>query len=56
MDKWSDRENLLDLIVVEEEERNKLLDINIMRGAGGEIPDHHFVIAKIRFMNGGMGE
>ena len=31
------RTSLLDLIVVQKEERNKLLDANVLRGAGGEI-------------------
>ena len=35
-----DRKGLLDLIVVQEEERNKLLDLNVLRGAGGGISDH----------------
>ena len=38
--------NLLDLIVVEEEEKNKLLDVNVLRGAGGGISDHQLVTAK----------
>ena len=42
------RKSLLDFIVVQEEERNKLLEVNVLRGAGGEISDHHSVIAKIR--------
>ena len=43
-----DRKSLLDLIVVQEEEKNKLLDVNVLRGAGGGISDHHLVIAKVR--------
>ena len=34
--------------MVQEEERNKLLDVNVLRGAGGGISDHHLAIAKIR--------
>ena len=39
---------ILDLILVEEEERNKLLDVNVLRGAVRGILDHHLVVAKIR--------
>ena len=35
------RKSLLDLAVVQEENRNKLLYVNIFRGAGGGISDHH---------------
>ena len=30
-----DHKSLLDFIVVQEEKRNKLLDVNVLRGAGG---------------------
>ena len=30
-----DRKSLLDLMLVQEEERNKLLDVNVFRGAEG---------------------
>ena len=43
-----DRKSLLDLIVVQKEERNKLLDVNVLRGVGEGISDHQLVIAKIR--------
>ena len=33
---------------MKEEEINKLLDVNVLRGAGGGISDHHLAIAKIR--------
>ena len=53
-----DRKRLLDFIVVQEEERSKLLDVNILRGVGGGISDHHLAIAKIkclkRWAGGGM--
>ena len=40
---------LLDLLVVQEEERNKLLDVNVLTGeGGGGVSDHHLVVAKIR--------
>ena len=42
------RKSLLYFIVVQEEERNKPLDVNVLRVAGGGISDHHLVIAKIR--------
>ena len=45
-----DRKNILDLIVVQQQERNKLLVVNVFRGAEGGIVDHHLVIAKIRCM------
>ena len=38
--------SLMDLIVVQEEEeegRNKLLDVNVFRRAGGGISDHHLI-------------
>ena len=34
--------------MVQEGERNKLLDVNVSRGAGGGISEHHLAIAKIR--------
>ena len=37
----NNRKSLLDFIVVQEEERNKLFDINVLRGAGGGILNHH---------------
>ena len=43
-----DHKSLLDLIGVQEEERNTFLDVNLLRGAGGRISDHHLVIAKIK--------
>ena len=39
---------LLDLTVVQEEGRNKLLDVNVFRGAGWGIADYHLVVAKLR--------
>ena len=45
-----DRKSLLDFIVVQEENRNKLLDVNVLRDAGERISDHHLVIAKIRYL------
>ena len=45
-----DRKSLLNFIVVQEEERNKLLDVNVLRGAGGGISDHPLVISKIRYL------
>ena len=30
--------------------KSMLLDVNVLRGAGGGISDHHLVIAKIRFL------
>ena len=41
-----DRKRLPDFIVVQEEERIKLLDVNVLRGARGEISDHHLAIEK----------
>ena len=35
--------------MVQKEERNKLLDVNVLRGGGGEILDHHLVIEKLRW-------
>ena len=43
-----DRKSLLDLLVAQKEDRNKLLDVNVLRGAGWEILGHHLVISKIR--------
>ena len=43
-----DHKSLLDLIVVQEVERNKLFYVNVLADAGGGISDHHLVIAKIR--------
>ena len=43
-----DHKRLLDLIVLQQEEINKPLDVNVLRGAGGGILDHHLVIAGIR--------
>ena len=43
-----DRKGLLDFIVVQEEEINKLLGVNVLRGAGGGISNHHLAITKIR--------
>ena len=43
-----DRKSLLDFIVMQDEERNKLLDVNVLRGVGRGISDHHLIIAKIR--------
>ena len=40
-----DRKSLLDFIVVQEEDRNKLLDVNVLSGAGGGLSDHLLVIA-----------
>ena len=34
--------------MVHEKKRNKLLDVNVLRGATGGISDPHLVIAKIR--------
>ena len=42
------RKSLLDLILVQEEDRNKLLDVNVFRGAGGGISDHYLVLVKIK--------
>ena len=42
------RKSLLGFIVVREEERNKLLNVNVFRGAEGRIPDHHLVVTKLR--------
>ena len=36
-----DRKSLLHFIVLQEEEINELLDVNILRAAGGGIWDHH---------------
>ena len=38
--------SLLDLTVVVD--RNKLLDVNLFKGAQGGISDHHLVVAKVR--------
>ena len=46
-----DHISLLDFIVVQEEERNKLLYINVLRNVGGGILDHHLVIAKISMVS-----
>ena len=38
-----------DLTVVQEEERHKLLSVNVFRNTGGEISEHQLVVAKIRY-------
>ena len=40
--------SILNVIVVWEEDRDKLLDVKEFRGAGEEILDHHLLLAKIR--------
>ena len=35
--------------------RNKLLVVNVLKGGGGEMSDHHFVIAKIRCLKSWTG-
>ena len=50
-----DRKSLLALIMVQEEEGNKHFDVNVLRGVGGGISDHHLAIAKIRFLKGWTG-
>ena len=42
--------SLLDLTGVQEEDRNKLLDVNVFRGTGGGLLDPHLVVAKIRWL------
>ena len=42
-----DRKSLLELIVVQEEDRNKLLDASVFKDPRGRISDHHLVVAKI---------
>ena len=41
------RISLLDLTVVQEEDRDKLLDVSVFRGAEGGFSYHHLVQAKI---------
>ena len=36
--------------MVQDEDRNKTLDVNVLRGAGGEIMDHHLIIAKMIYL------
>ena len=33
--------------MVQEEDRNKHLDVNVFRGSGGKILEHHLVVARI---------
>ena len=45
-----DRKSLLDLIVVQEEKRNKHLDVNVFKGAEWGISKHYLLASKIIFL------
>ena len=47
----NDLKSLLDLIVVQEEDRNKILDVNVLQEAERGISDHHLMIIKMRSLS-----
>ena len=49
------RKSLLNLIAVQDEYKNNIFDVNVLRGAGGGISDHHVVVAKIRCLGRCLG-
>ena len=42
------RKSLLDFIMVHRENRNRTLDVNVLRGAGGGISDHNLVVTETK--------
>ena len=44
---------ILDYICVGRDDRSRLLDVNVQRGAAGGISDHYLVVAKLRVLKGG---
>ena len=39
---------------MQEDDRNRILDVSVFRGLGGGISDHHLVVAKLRCLGGGL--